>query len=745
MAVLQSLLGSIASAAELDGYAAIVDALPGGPPMAHWRLGEVAGSQIRDRKGVRHGTYLGTVGYGAPALPQNSGNGAINFAGTGSGEVPHDAGLLLSGFTLTLWFRLNSLPAEPGIYVLFSKDGSGAVAGDFAAFVNDAGLSLGFQTGVGGTREVLPNTPDLETNQTYYLAVRADNTGFDAYLNGQYLGKNTTFGSAWAANTQTIVFSGAPWRPETADCVLDEVALYSRVLTETEILALGQKSAAPVAVDDTASVPESATTAIDVLATDAYVGASPILSIIAQPSGGDSVAVDGTVIEYTAGAVAANTNRSFQYRVTDALGTSNTAVVTVTVKDSGFAPLSNANCFLETGTDTVVIGSGSGNIGTALANAVAAAPPGRNILIAAGTYTGGTVNLSGSGTAANPIVIRPQSGIGTVTINSPVWTLPAGSSRLVISKLHFNNPSIRINGSHHRVTRCRLRQINSHSFTILAATDTRIDHCDVSDIVSNTTTKSFVRLNHTTTGSGALQRVLVDYNYCHDSNPAAGVNGSDFIGLSSSSGGAAEADPELVIDHNLFENINITGDAELLGAKCSGIVFRFNTLLNTGNECYLNAPRQGLGFECRSNWFEGCVNNSPLHVWHDDGLVIGNRFIGGLNFWVAAGTKYGGITAPVVEGYGASRDGRIIGNRMGSGRIQVGGYWSGDPTVPALNNNLHGNTRDAGGDAHQLIAGRHSGTTFNADNEPFVAAVKLAASDVGLAAPDPLCPSGPQS
>ena len=108
----------------------------------------------------------------------------------------------------------------------------------------------------------------------------------------------------------------------------------------------------------------------------------------------------------------------------------------VTVLDSD-APVSDqANCYTENTADVVVVTTMA-----ALESAVNAAPPGRTILIAAGTYTGGTRTFNRAGTLTNPIVIRPQSGLGTVTINDASWTLAGGSSRLVISKLYLSAPT----------------------------------------------------------------------------------------------------------------------------------------------------------------------------------------------------------------------------------------------------------------------------------------------------------------
>jgi hypothetical protein len=449
MAVLPSLFGSIASAAKLDGYAATIEGLPGGPPLAHWRLGEAGGPQIRDRKGVRHGTYSGTIGYGASGLPQNSSNGAIDFAGTGLGTVPHDAGLVLSAFSVSFWFRTPTLPSETTVWHILSKDQSGFAAGDFFVRMDSGGgLTINLQSS--NVNHAINSMVEPET--TYHLCVRADNTGFDAYLDAQNLGKNTAFTGAWSSNTNDLQFAIAPFSAGPANVVLDEVALYARVITEAEVQALAQREQAPTAAADVAVVPESATTAIDVLSNDTFVG-TPTLEVMSQPAGGDSAAVSGTQINYTAGAVAADTARSFTYRLTDGNGTSNTATVSVTVQDSGFVPVSNANPFIikpNNDPSVTVVNSMAD-----LEAAVNSAAPGDQIAIAAGTYAGGNRTFNRSGTEANPIVIRPQGARGSVTINGGNWTLADTSDRLVLTNLFFNNTRIVVNGDHNRISRCR--------------------------------------------------------------------------------------------------------------------------------------------------------------------------------------------------------------------------------------------------------------------------------------------------
>ena len=187
-------------------------------------------------------------------------------------------------------------------------------------------------------------------------------------------------------------------------------------------------------------------------------------------------------------------------------------VASATVAKQGLGQTSGqANCFVESGADTVVVNSMAG-----LENAVNSAPAGRQIPISAGSYTGGTRTFNADGTQANPIVIRPQGARGTVTINNANWRLAAGSARLVFANLYFNNPQVTVNGSHHRFTRCRFRAVSRPIFLLENCTDTRIDHCDLSGWVNSAASKEFFTISNAPVVNGSFRRLLFDYNYIHD-------------------------------------------------------------------------------------------------------------------------------------------------------------------------------------------------------------------------------------
>lgn len=727
--------------------------------LALWTCGEDGGTVLNDSVGTRHATITGTPTFNQPDLAANSSIGAINFGGVSSAAVPHDSGLELAAFGVHLRFTIHAIPVdgEPSAPI-WSKEGTGLGDGDTTIFVDDTGfLNIQMQTAAAS----FSLTSQIEAGVPYSLTIGADNTGFEAFLLGRYLGKNTNVTAAWSTNTRPIEFASSP--PFTADgnVTLQYVGIYSRKPTEAEALTLAQKSSAglPAVTDDDVSVPESAVTAIaiqDLLANDDFVGI-PAFTLVTQPSP-DSAAASGDQLDdqvnYTAGAVSADTLREFQYRISNLFGTSQPGRVRVTVRNAGAPPaVSNANPFTFNTNDVVDIGSGSGDIFAALQAALAAAPPGRTVRINPGNYTGGTGTLNPNGTLANPIVVRPNGARGSVTINAPTWTTPSTSASLILCNLYFTNPRIAMNGIHHRVTRCRIRNVTRGCFPLSACREFRFDHMDVSDYVNSSADKTLVSADSENVSNETFKNLLYDYNYIHDITHTFTPDPRTAFFFSTASASASSKNPGVIYDHCLFRNNNIAGHGEFIVMKHSGYKVRFCTLDN--NDGYVE-QRSGGGWEVRSNWLEGGPSNAIIMIdWFDgrnaagtdEPLLIGNRVVNA-DIWICNGATVNadGPWEPSGNRF-RCREGQIIGNIART--IFVGrNFASLADNWPALDNNLFGNTATITNE-HQV------GTTFNdpgADPRyDFVPATKmgavvLAAGDpAGMFAPDPLCPDGPQS
>ncbi|MEM7021229.1 MAG: LamG-like jellyroll fold domain-containing protein [Pseudomonadota bacterium] len=735
MPLLSSYIASISSS---FGYATTINGLTGGPPLAYWRFADLEGAPLRDEKGLRNGIYAGSVQYGVAALPQES-DASVNFGGTGTGQVDHDPVLALPAFSLSFWFRVNSLPpdVDPNeTLVLVSKDQTGLNLGDFSVFVfEDGSLNVNFQTGSGSFS--ITSSQPVETDTTYHVVVRADSTGFDAYLDGKYLGKRTEVIDAWSSNTLPIGFATAPWAIVNGDCALDEVALYPRVISESEVVLLAQQIASPTAGSFAAAVNENTTTAIKVAddQSSSWIGskANLTITITAPPGGGDSAAVTAeNDIAYTAGA-AANGNRvqSLEYTITDQNGTSTPGIVTVTVVETA-ATSPIASCYIRSDADTVVVSSGA-----QLVQAVAAGAPGRNILLRSGSYSG-TLNLSGpGGVAGNPLVIRPENGQQSFTANNNIWNIE--SPFTVIEGINMDGGILRVNTDNIRLTRIRFRDNNSNYFVeVVKGLDCRIDHCDFSDRLPNTGTRREIRIDTDGIRNGVIKRVLIDYCYFHDIVLSNGSNGHEII--TPGHAGGTFFDPEITIDHCLFENIDIPGEGELYTGKVSGTKIQFCTF-DRVPRLRLTAGRTGHFHEVRSCWFTDDLKTQYLDVHGRGHLIVGNRFEGNTSMRIHAGNiSYAEQAAlPSVGGqYCAALDVLAVGNKFtGTGKLIVGGsYSSVSITDNAMNTRVEA-TEPAS--AVDLSTNEDNTVISPTTTTSFVPAVKLTPSDVGLNVPDPLC------
>lgn len=341
----------VGQAPSVDAYVGVVDGLPGGPPMVHYRLGESIGPTMFDRKGgARHGIYFGALGYNYSSLPTGS-NTAVDFKAAGYGEVPHDAGLALSAFTLSFWFQLNSFPfgdqdpSTPDRFVLLSKGqvGLSTVGPDLDIWVDvSGGVTIQWQSPTQGT--VSTNVGVVNIGVPYHFALRADNTGFDAALSGVFAAKKTSFTGALSGNDRALLVGAAPWHitpggvwPTNgffADVVFDEVAIYNYVISNNDVLTLAQYNATPVARPDFFTVPPSSTTVMNVVNNDTFQGVKADLAVaLTQQAAHGTATVRGdNDVDFVAGASEAED--SFSYRITDGFGASAPVIASVSIQSA---------------------------------------------------------------------------------------------------------------------------------------------------------------------------------------------------------------------------------------------------------------------------------------------------------------------------------------------------------------------------------------------------------------------------
>jgi YD repeat-containing protein len=209
------LLGSV-------GRAQTCDPLPSGS-VAWWQ----ADGDVADTRGTNSGILVNGASFSSGQVGQ-----AFDLSGGGYVKVQNSAGLNLgSQFTIEFWFFQRT--AEPGGYRLIDKYADGAGGYLFDTYDASTGRRLRFisspSSGQGNTQYTL--------NTWHHAAVTCGNGNGTIYLDG---GADGTFAFSSPATNTLDLFIG---HSQTAgqgyfSGLMDEVTLYSRVLSASEIQAI---------------------------------------------------------------------------------------------------------------------------------------------------------------------------------------------------------------------------------------------------------------------------------------------------------------------------------------------------------------------------------------------------------------------------------------------------------------------------------------------------------------------------
>ena len=203
----------------------------GTSPVAYWPFNGNPNDSIAAHNGTPNGspTFVG-------GLPANS-DAAFNCAGVGWVEVAHATALKPAVGSILAWFRPTS--AHNGAVI--SADAVGAVAGDFAMRVFDTGrIRCRFQTATGTNAIIATAEGYYSPNQVVCAVVTFNATGFTLYLGGNVIGTNAEHTTGLNANTTAWRFGNVEDTPSIFNGVIDEFAIWNRVLTRNEIFVLAQ-------------------------------------------------------------------------------------------------------------------------------------------------------------------------------------------------------------------------------------------------------------------------------------------------------------------------------------------------------------------------------------------------------------------------------------------------------------------------------------------------------------------------
>lgn len=734
-------------------------------PDHYWPLDDASGTVMAADTGGLNGTWVNT-GDLEFEITDAAGRKHVGFGGAnGHGSITTP--ITTGAFTLMMGVQFDSAPAQ---MILASPDYVSTAGQFFASVIDDGagGLKPSVASkdpnGVGvayvGT---VPGTVPVGT-LLYFFYIRTASGGQQVWVYDVAAGTvsqialTLNFGTppgSWNAPPAGEVRIGTVSTLQSMlNGVARDLAIWDVALDSTDILALANivPQPEPIVVYakalDAGSVNESATLPDIPVLDNIHPSTGYALSVVDGAGTFGTLTTDGADLTYVAGAVTGDqVDSAMSWRISKGGVFSPTVGFSINVLEVGGGgtgvPFTHTafNPFDEAGA-TIVNVSSLADLQTQVNNAT-----GKKVIkIASGSYSG-NLSFTRAAGSTTQVIIRPAGNRGDVTISNGTWTFADASAWIVVKDLYFSSHRLQLGGSHHRVTRCRFRSISGSSIRVRDSDSQhcRIDHCDFAGATS---------LNARILETGGISgwhsagnyRMLYDHCYFHDWGQANSVS-TGFAVPPTASYLNAVGD-SVTYDHCLF-NLPGTYSGEWIVNKLAGYVFRYCTFQNMGG--YLSLPRSGNNCELRSCFFRNC---GSAQMWGNNPLVIGNRFVGGVNCQAPVGNftyleiaNAAGTSDPAAAGYPPCTNGSFIGNRFETGHIRIGYWWSSPPSVPAdlrANNlTLQANTRDAGGAAHEFVnttlnpGGTNVTVLPGTPTTPYDPAVELTTADVGLAAADP--------
>jgi hypothetical protein len=204
--------------------------------VAHWKLDDTVGTAAADSSGsANHGTFVGNPTWSDVAQLGNS----LDFE-TSDGVDRVDAGNFAvkgSSLTLTAWIRQED-PLNDG-RILIRSNGNNSADQSWGITVDETG-EVDFRVMAGGTWHRIQASSVVTPGVWYHLASTYNGTTMRLYVNGaQVVSAAHPAGGKLDTNaSRTVTLGDSPVGSRPFDGILDDVRVYDRVLTATEVSAL---------------------------------------------------------------------------------------------------------------------------------------------------------------------------------------------------------------------------------------------------------------------------------------------------------------------------------------------------------------------------------------------------------------------------------------------------------------------------------------------------------------------------
>ncbi|PYI88128.1 MAG: hypothetical protein DME26_04120 [Verrucomicrobia bacterium] len=218
---------------------AVTNCLPSFPGLIGWWPGD---GNANDLVGGNHGTASGNANFAAGKVAQ-----AFNFGGTGSSVfIPDAPALRPAKLSIEAWVRFNSLDAPgtttPGLQYLVCKPTQDSVGSFFSSYALGKWRSGGrdrftLNLTSADSSVLLESTQRVVAGQFYHVVGTYDGSVAKLFVNG-VLDDSVPISLSLDYDSHPLYFGNAGLTEGWFQGQLDEVSIYNRALSDSEITAL---------------------------------------------------------------------------------------------------------------------------------------------------------------------------------------------------------------------------------------------------------------------------------------------------------------------------------------------------------------------------------------------------------------------------------------------------------------------------------------------------------------------------
>jgi uncharacterized delta-60 repeat protein len=200
-----------------------------------WRLDEGTGTSTDDSVGTNNGTLTG-----GPLWVSGHSGSAVSFDGVDDYvSVPHDASLTPTQITVSAWIKATNWKTEIWRGVVVAKDDWAGPPKGYDLRAGDNG-KLSFVLATPSGWKDASTDSLMVTGQWYHIVGTYDGTTVRVYINGVERG-SATGGGDLSASSYPLNIGRCPYDTNRLfDGVIDEVAIFNRALTPSEIQTIYQ-------------------------------------------------------------------------------------------------------------------------------------------------------------------------------------------------------------------------------------------------------------------------------------------------------------------------------------------------------------------------------------------------------------------------------------------------------------------------------------------------------------------------